>query len=672
MIFMAEFIEGTSGNDNIYNHYDFVTIAGGKGDDYIFNYNNNVSISGGNGNDSLENFYDRVTIDGGAGNDFIFNGKDNLSGGSNVSIEGGTGNDSIYNNGWDTSISGGKGNDTIFSEGADNFFIYNEGDGNDVIMGIDLYTTLLISGGKYFKMINGNDVIIKVGKGAITLKDYKDYLSLIEIVGSELKNIKLTEDNDTFANTLDGASIQALRGNDTLTNYGKISLLDGGKGNDSINNEFGSDSVTILGGDGNDTIDNYYGDRVIIYAGEGADKISSSFSDEVTIHGGAGNDGIGFGETGAAFGEEGDDTISGANTEDSTNLVTIDGGTGNDKLHFSGHNVLVYGGDGNDYFEMYPVHDLEKDKVYEGNATIDMGAGDDTIYLPNILGVTPDYHSPINAGSGNDSIHVNANYVTIDGGTGDDFIRFWNGNHGTVKGGEGNDTIKSSYAEKDVILSGGKGNDFIELIQCSHVIIEYSKGDGQDLIKGFNSTSTLKIVGNSYFTTKRGSDVIVTVGEGSITLVGATSLSKVNIIYTKEKQEVNSWWLNGTTAKYGTSSKTLGCVGKLKMANKSGKKNEIQETNIELVESDCDVTKFFNALEKAFDNVTLFVKLSIEIMFYDSITFVGDANNRAMTGKIVTNLFGAESFICKNFFTRQFDSFKQFKSRFTVMNLSAG
>ena len=57
----------------------------------------------------------------------------------------------------------------------------------------------------------------------------------------------------------------------------------------------------------------------------------------------------------------------------------------------------------------------------------------------------------------------------------------------------------------------------------------------------------------------------------------------------------------------------LGCVGKLKMANKSGKKNEIQETSIELVESDCDVTKFFHALEKAFDNVTLFVKLSIEI-----------------------------------------------------------
>ena len=71
----------------------------------------------------------------------------------------------------------------------------------------------------------------------------------------------------------------------------------------------------------------------------------------------------------------------------------------------------------------------------------------------------------------------------------------------------------------------------------------------------------------------------------------------------------------------------LGCVGKLKMANTSGKKNEIQKANIELVEFDCDVTKFFYALEKAFNNVTLFVKFLIEIMFYDGITFVGNTNS---------------------------------------------
>ena len=61
-----------------------------------------------------------------------------------------------------------------------------------------------------------------------------------------------------------------------------------------------------------------------------------------------------------------------------------------------------------------------------------------------------------------------------------------------------------------------------------------------------------------------------------------------------------------------------GCVGKLKI------------TNIELVESDCNAVKFFYALKKAFDNITLFVKLIIKIMFYDSITFVGNANGSSL------------------------------------------
>ena len=37
------------------------------------------------------------------------------------------------------------------------------------------------------------------------------------------------------------------------------------------------------------------------------------------------------------------------------------------------------------------------------------------------------------------------------------------------------------------------------------------------------------------------------------------------------------------------------------MANKGGKKNEIQEANIEFVEPDSNVAKFFYTLEKAFD-----------------------------------------------------------------------
>ena len=68
----------------------------------------------------------------------------------------------------------------------------------------------------------------------------------------------------------------------------------------------------------------------------------------------------------------------------------------------------------------------------------------------------------------------------------------------------------------------------------------------------FRADSTLSIDG-TYSKKKNGKNIIVTVGTGKITLVGAASLSKVNII----NIENNSWALNGTTATYGTSTKTL-------------------------------------------------------------------------------------------------------------------
>ena len=86
------------------------------------------------------------------------------------------------------------------------------------------------------------------------------------------------------------------------------------------------------------------------------------------------------------------------------------------------------------------------------------------------------------------------------------------------------------------------------------------------------------------------------------------------------------------------------------MPNKGGKKNEIQEANIEFVKHDCNVTKFFYALEKAFDNVTLLVKLRIEIMFYDSITFVGHVNCSSLLLNKRSNFLGVESFIRQNRF----------------------
>ena len=95
-------------------------------------------------------------------------------------------------------------------------------------------------------------------------------------------------------------------------------------------------------------------------------------------------------------------------------------------------------------------------------------------------------------------------------------------------------------------VNGGKGDDLIDLDYRdgygetpTGIVVEYSEGDGNDTVVGFNETSILKIGGGngSYSKEIIGNDIIVTVGDGAITLVGAASLSAVNIDGKKEVSE---------------------------------------------------------------------------------------------------------------------------------------
>ena len=101
----------------------------------------------------------------------------------------------------------------------------------------------------------------------------------------------------------------------------------------------------------------------------------------------------------------------------------------------------------------------------------------------------------------------------------------------TVKGTSKADTI-TNYGD-NVTISGGKGNDTIYNNDGENSLFKYNAGNGKDCINGFNDTSTLSIGGGAYSTKKSGSNIIVTVGKGKITLVGAASLDKVNIKGTK-------------------------------------------------------------------------------------------------------------------------------------------
>ena len=107
-----------------------------------------------------------LTITGNSSANTIYGGSkaDSINGGAgNDYIEGGAGNDTL---------TGGAGNDTLNGGAGKNVFVYSSGDGNDTIVDFQKgKDKVKIAGGDYTAAASGNDVVITVGSGTITLKD---------------------------------------------------------------------------------------------------------------------------------------------------------------------------------------------------------------------------------------------------------------------------------------------------------------------------------------------------------------------------------------------------------------------------------------------------------------------------------------------------------------------
>ena len=270
----------------------------------IYNEESNTLLSGTSDNDYIQNGYSKyengtytwhasgsnVTISGGDGDDYINNS------GSNVTISGGTDSDSIFNNCYL------KSDGSIYyytnSNGSNVLFQYSSGDGNDVIYGFKADSTLSIGGGEYSTKKSGDNIIVTVGEGKISLMGAAS-LSKVNITnntnsGTNTSTTLTVTDKTKSPVTVDSAikTIDAskrttaikITGNklaNTIKGGSKADTILGGAGVDKLYGNAGDDS--ILGGDGNDTI----------WGGDGADK----------LYGNAGNDSI--------LGGDGNDTILG-------------------------------------------------------------------------------------------------------------------------------------------------------------------------------------------------------------------------------------------------------------------------------------------------------------------------------------------------------------------------
>ena len=328
--------------------------------------------------------------------------------GKNQTISADAGNDTITSYGDQTKIIGGKGNDTIYNSGENVVFKYADGDGNDKITGFNETSTLLIDG-TFSTAKSGNNVIVTVGNGKISLISAAN-LSSVNIKAQQSSEEEIPIDiRNTTSNTL----LSGTSGNDTIQNGGY--WADSGYSYETWHD--GGSNNTIYGYAGNDYINNYdYGSLTAIFGGDGADYISN----------------------------------------------------------------------------------------YASNATIDGGNDNDDIYNAESASLTSIY-----SGDGDDSIGNLASNVTIEGGAGNDYL---------YNGCSLDDYDGTVYYYDDEDSYG------------SNSLFKYSLGDGNDVIYGFKANSTLSICGGEYSTQKSGDDVIITVGDEKISLIGAASLGTINVL----------------------------------------------------------------------------------------------------------------------------------------------
>jgi Ca2+-binding RTX toxin-like protein len=172
----------------------------------------NNTIIGGAGNDTLIGGAGNDTLDGGAGNDTLFGGAGNdtlIGGGDNDTLHGGAGDDTVV---------GGKGADMAFLGAGNDTFIWNDGDGSDVVEGQAGFDTLVFNGKNDS---TPEQMSISANEGRATLSRSQGNIKM------DLNSVERIELNALGGN--DSVTINDLNGTDV-----KEVAIDLGEGADSI------------------------------------------------------------------------------------------------------------------------------------------------------------------------------------------------------------------------------------------------------------------------------------------------------------------------------------------------------------------------------------------------------------------------------------------------------
>ncbi len=424
-----------------------------------------VTFIGGDGNDTIRaEGALTVDVDAGAGADTV-----------DVAIDG-TVNFITLGSGADTLSLGAEATKQIVAAVVRDFETGNSGDRLDIQDYLEYALTGWngqsnpFEGGYLQRIQRGADAVLQIDvDGAAGPAVMTDLVIFQNIAAGSLTTFNLggyatftgTEGSDLLEGDSGNNTLRGFGGNDTLIGNGGDDFLDGGAGDDIMSGGYGVD-IYIVSETGDQVIEPY---EFIVYGGDevrtslavytmpaNVERLvgTSSTGQTLTtnsgvILGGAGNDDISVGDAGNATGGAGDDLIKGGAGNNS-----LSGGAGSDRLYGYGGDDTLFAASqlsaevGDDYLDGGDGDDYLRGSI--GNDTLIGGAGDDYLYDDQSgadqldggdgddeLGLSRSSYGPapgtvsLLGGAGNDTIWMvigNASVVTVDGGSGNDEVRF--------------------------------------------------------------------------------------------------------------------------------------------------------------------------------------------------------------------------------------------------------
>ena len=314
--FGDDLLYGETGDDTLSGGADNDVLVGGDGDDSITGdfgtlvfhaagafIQGNDYLDGGAGNDWLQGEGGDDMLFGGAGNDTLLGDATYLNGALNGNdyLAGGDGNDTLAGFGGNDVLIGGLGDDALVGGAGKDTYIFNRGDGVEIIFDEDdrdgnldeqgnntnpNKSTIVFGDGINQSQLTfrRGSLMIDLGEGDaihLSLPDGQDDLAATRLFGSlqfadgssmsfedvlaqgfDIDGTAGNDNNepgepDSLIGTSVSDRVRGFAGNDVLDGRGGIDILTGGSGNDTLYGGAGQDTYHFNRGDGSDVIDDF-------------------------------------------------------------------------------------------------------------------------------------------------------------------------------------------------------------------------------------------------------------------------------------------------------------------------------------------------------------------------------------------------------------------------------